>query len=125
MIDRDQVAAHLEFLSELKHRWSPAANTPASADDRAHMDRLDGKAFVYHRIGHDHRVIQLSRDGTFRKNGAYREQYWTIRDNVLRVVGEDGRLTMELREERHGIWFGQWLEYERMPIALIPTGATG
>ena len=48
-----------------------------------------------------------------------------IRDNVLRVAGEDGRLTMELREERHGIWYGQWLEYERMPIALIPTGATG
>ena len=113
----------LEFLNELKHQWSPAAGSPASDADRSCIDRLDSKSFVYHRIGHDHRVIQLSRDGTFQKNAAYREQYWTIRDNLLRVVGEDGCLTMELHEERHGIWYGQWLDYERMPIALVPTGA--
>lgn len=113
-----------EFVTDLQRRWSPAATTRATSADQAAIDAFAGRSFVYHRLGHDHRVLRFAADGIFAEGGAGREWYWTIRDGALRVAGEDGRLTMELREGRFGIWYGQWLDYERMPIALIPTGAT-
>ena len=36
------------------------------------------------------------------------------------IAGDDGRLMMELRADKDGIWTGRWLHHERMPVLLIP-----
>jgi len=36
------------------------------------------------------------------------------------VADEKGCRTMELRPAKHGIWEGQWLDHEKMPVLLVP-----
>ncbi|GIW83171.1 MAG: hypothetical protein KatS3mg105_4978 [Gemmatales bacterium] len=110
----------VELVNELKHIWSPAAQTLATADDVAAMSRLDGKMFEYHRVGYDHRPLKFCRDGTFTEGAAGCEMYWTIRDCQMLVAGEQGDLTMTLTPTDHGIWQGQWINHEQMPVLLIP-----
>jgi hypothetical protein len=109
-----------EYINELKHVWSPAADLPATPEDTAAISRLDGKMYEYHRVGYDHRAICLRRDGIFPEGAATCEYYWTIRDGVMIVADEKGTRTMELRPAKHGIWEGQWLDHEKMPVLLVP-----
>jgi hypothetical protein len=109
-----------EYINELKHVWSPAADLPATPEDTSAISRLDGKMYEYHRVGYDHRTICLRRDGIFAEGAATCEYYWTIRDGVMIVADEKGSRTMELRPAKHGIWEGQWLDHEKMPVLLVP-----
>ena len=61
-----------------------------------------------------------NRDGIFPEGAATCEYYWTIRDGVMIVADEKGSRTMELRPAKHGIWEGQWLNHEKMPVLLVP-----
>jgi len=76
--------------------------------------------YEYHRVGYDHRTICLRRDGIFGEGAASCEYFWTIRDGVMIVADEKGSRTMELRPAKHGIWEGQWLNHEKMPVLLVP-----
>ena len=110
----------IELVNELKHIWSPASQQFATAEDLAAMSRLDGKVLEYHRVGYDHRRVKLRRDGTFAEGAEGCEHYWTIRGDEMLVAGEDANLTMTLTPGKHGIWEGQWLEHEKMPVLLVP-----
>jgi hypothetical protein len=92
----------------------------ATAEDLSALSRLDSKIFEYHRVGYDHRRLKLRRDGTFDEGVASCEHYWTIRDDQLLVAGEEAELTMTLTPGKHGIWEGQWLNHEKMPVLLVP-----
>ncbi len=110
----------IELVNELKHIWSPASQELATAEDLSALSRLDNKIFEYHRVGYDHRRLKLRRDGTFDEGVASCEHYWTIRDDHLLVAGDEAELTMTLTPGKHGIWEGQWLNHEKMPVLLVP-----
>lgn len=107
------------WVVELGREWSPAAQTLPAAQDKADVDAA-AHEWVYTRVGHDQRRIVLRGDGTFAKNGAACERYWTVRDGRLKIAASDGRLTMDLEPDGAGGWRGKWLIYEGMPATLTP-----
>ena len=109
-----------DFIEELKRIWSPASQELATADDLADIYDLSSREYEYKRVGHDQRVVKFSPYGTFEYGGAGCEYYWTIRSGRLLIMGEDGKLTMDLEKNNKGEWFGKWLHHEKMPILLIP-----
>ena len=86
------------------------------------MDSVAG-FYHYHRIGHDERPLELRADGTIDDTTAGAERRWELRNGrdvpSLVIAGEIGDIC-ELQLEPDGCWRGRWLQYERMPVELIP-----
>lgn len=86
------------------------------------MDSISG-LYHYHRIGHDERELELLPDGRIGRGADGAEQRWRLRpDNGhehLLIEGDYGDIC-SLRLESDGAWRGRWLQYERMPVELIP-----
>jgi hypothetical protein len=110
----------LSWLEELKSIWSPAAETFATAEDRAQIAALENRRYRYVRVGHDERPIRLGPAGQFAEGGATCETYWTMRGGRLRIADAEGHLIMELDRQPGESWKGRWLLHERMPIELVP-----
>ena len=80
------------------------------------------RRFRYVRVGYDSRTMN-SWDGTIGEGGAGCEQKWYVREDyrgmlTLVLVGRE-TVTCRLRQDGQG----RWLNYERMPIELIPAHA--
>lgn len=79
--------------------------------------------YHYHRIGHDERVMELCPDGSIGigADGAERtwELSWFGSQQQLSIFGDYGEIC-RLKLEPDGCWRGAWLQYERMPIELVP-----
>jgi hypothetical protein len=79
--------------------------------------------FLYCRLGHDQRLLQLLPGGRIGAGAAACERSWHLEEAregaaILVIVGDDAE-TCRLRRDPDGIWRGRWLRYERMPIELI------
>ena len=97
-----------------------AMNQPSPmAED---LNALAGR-YVYTRVRHDERTLELLRGGGVGEGKAGRESRWTASPdgNTIQIFGADNRLTCELHKRRN-TWFGSWVEYERMSIVLRPIG---
>jgi hypothetical protein len=92
---------------------SPAAQTLPTDADRVVIAAMDGRRFEYHRVGYDHRPMAFRGAGTFAAGGAGCERYWSIRDGLLLIAGDDGRLTMDLAATADGGWDGRRLVHEK------------
>jgi len=96
------------------------------ADFQAVARRLTGKYFIYQRIGYDDRPIGFLEDGTVKLARAVHEQTWALtrvgRD-VLLTISSDREMTVELKEYPDQVWRGRWLTFEKMPVALYPSGS--
>jgi Mannosyltransferase putative len=110
------------ILSELRARWSGRVfwHQPIDADEATIHAQLANKHVRYHRVGYDHRVLELLPNGTIGEGGADCERFWSINriqgQLVLTLLGSQS-VTCHLTRE-NGVWKGKWLHHERMPIEL-------
>ncbi|MEI8381044.1 MAG: hypothetical protein WCJ09_13005 [Planctomycetota bacterium] len=86
------------------------------------MHTLPGE-YHYHRIGHDEREMVLLADGTIGLGADGAERRWELRespsDRRLMILGDYGEIC-ELKLESDGCWRGNWLQFEKMPVELVP-----
>src|SRR5580765_6465162 len=79
--------------------------------------------YHYHRIGHDERDLELLPNGTIGVGADGAERRWKLRNGAgdprLVIDGDYGEIC-ELHLEPDGGWRGRWLQFEKMPIELIP-----
>lgn len=116
----------LGFLRDLAARWNgdPARLPPDSpAARRLHDEVAATERYVYHRIGHDRRILRLRADQGIEGAGSL-ETSWFVRTRedgvpVLCVAG-GSHLTCEAEPRGDGGLTGRWQVFERMPIELIP-----
>jgi putative mannosyltransferase len=117
----------LSWLAELEERWSGRIAHPvpeSSAARRLEADVIAVGRFLYHRVGHDRRVMQLRPDHSIGEGGAGFEVTWQIEDDpegepILVIAGSMSK-TCTLARRPDGVYAGRWLIFERMPIELIP-----
>ncbi len=112
------------FLTELRACWSGRVlwTPPANEDETRVFEQVKNKHFLYVRVGHDERHLELRADGTIGEGAAGCERFWAINKLngklALTIVG-DSAPTCHLHAE-NGVWRGNWLSYEQMPIELVP-----
>jgi hypothetical protein len=79
--------------------------------------------FRYVRRATDERTLELLPDHTIGAGAAAAERSWHLeqRDGVstLVIAGDYGEIC-RLRLGSDGVWRGRWLQFEQMPIELIP-----
>jgi hypothetical protein len=79
--------------------------------------------FLYRRIGHDRRPMELSSDHTIARGAGGLERWWFLNTSTmpfeLQVWGESG-LTCGLVQHADGVWRGSWRLHEKMPVELVP-----
>lgn len=114
----------LDYLKELAARWpgDPARCAPDSPDARRAWDAVVAtERFLYHRIGHDRRILRLCADQAIEGAGAL-EVSWHVRtrEQVELCICAARSVTCALTERPDGVWVGRWEQYERMPIELVP-----
>lgn len=84
-------------------------------------DAIPGR-YVYTRCGHDERHLELLPEGQIGDGAAGCERGWklvtSIKGQTLIIHGDGGRDTCHLRLMPDGIWRGQWIRAEKMPIEL-------
>jgi len=95
---------------------------PASVDSR--RKELLQTRFIYIRVNHDKRLIELREDGTIGAGSGPCERRWELvesrnqRPHIL-MHGDRG-MTCQLVENEDGVWRGKWLVGERMAVNLVP-----
>jgi hypothetical protein len=81
--------------------------------------------FRYVRRATDERTLQLLSGGRIGEGAAAAERSWRLErtgaEPVLSIEGEYG-VICRLHLEHDGVWRGRWLQFEQMPIELIPRG---
>lgn len=113
-------------LEQLEARWCGQVTIPLPEHPGAReLEReiIEIERFVYHRVGHDKRELQLLPDQTIGAGRAGLEKNWHIGlgDGALAVcITADHRLTCALFRDERGFFVGRWTSFERMPIELIP-----
>ena len=95
----------------------------AGTDLIAKVAGTNGRRYLYHRVQHDKRIIELLPDGTIGLGSADIEKVWEIlllgKREVLRIGPALDKPICELTQRRKdGAWVGKWNEFERMPIEL-------
>lgn len=80
--------------------------------------------YVYDRVGHDVRDMELQPGGLIGQGRADCEMRWSIEGTVdTPILTIHGRSpTCRLKRDEQGVWRGRWIHYEQMPIALTPKG---
>jgi hypothetical protein len=83
------------------------------------------RRFRYVRRATDERTLELLSDHTIGVGAAACERSWNLEEGnralTLVIAGEYGEIC-RLRLEVDGVWRGHWLQFEQMPIELIPLG---
>jgi len=80
--------------------------------------------YTYRRVGHDSRLLEFARDHTIVRGAAGCERWWFVNAGVdspeLLIYGDHG-LTCSLTRLPDGVWSGEWEQFEKMPIELVPS----
>ena len=118
----------LRYLTQLEQKWDGRIEETAetSSYDGTRLAglarKITARPYRYHRVGFDSRLLSFRRNGTIGQGAAENEIYWDL-------YLEDGRPLLQIASltrptcwltEQAGVWKGQWLVYEQMPIELIP-----
>lgn len=115
-----------KFIAELNTVWHgiPWRNPFPTEEEKQIIKELTGKRFIYRRVGYDERLMQLEARNVIGEGAAGCERRWDIQieedGTVILTLSSLNKPTCNLVQDENGIWRGQWLEYERMPIELIP-----
>lgn len=118
LINRDICQKH---LIELREKWEGKlwyTDNPLP-EDKATIDSIIGKFFIYKRLGKDERIIRFVDDGRIGKGMARLEVVWSVMGDYLVIGDVDYRPTCILKKEGD-LWKGKWLEYERCEVELVP-----
>lgn len=81
------------------------------------------RRFIYRRIGHDKRVMELHPDGRITEGRGTCEKKWELRMNESipqLIISGDSGITCVLQEMPDGVWEGKWETREKPKIELIP-----
>jgi hypothetical protein len=123
-------AESLAFLAELRAAWDGRVrrDDDRDADEQAAFARLSaGRHFLYERVGHDSRPLELRPDGRVGQGAARLERTWDVERGEggapELVLRGDAGVICRLAERRPGEWHGRWTQFERMPIVLRPRPA--
>ncbi len=114
-----------QYLLELREQWDGKmwCNQTPNENETDLIKRLLGRKFIYKRVGHDERAIELSRGGRIGTGAAECERRWEVNEidgrPILTICREDSP-TCHLSEDEDGVWRGAWLSHEKMPVELIP-----
>lgn len=76
--------------------------------------------WLYRRMGHDERRLELLANGNIVAGGADCERQWRLTGDALRIYGDALSETCRLKRGPDGIYRGRWHHHEQMPIELIP-----
>lgn len=111
-----------ELCEDLAKRWTGVlwSNPSPTIQERNATLALAEKRFRYTRVGYDNREIILGVNNEITMGQAECERKWWINqvdDEMVLTLSRLDRPTCHLRL-RHGVWCGEWLENERMPITL-------
>lgn len=118
----------LELLDELRAKWLPASIATLSPVERELYEQvMRQRHYVYVRIGHDARPMELLSNLDIGRGSASLERSWAVKvsadSNVkLLLEGEHGVIG-ELTSASDGTFVGRWIKRERMPILLCPIQA--
>jgi hypothetical protein len=113
------------FVADLRKRWDGVLwhnLDPTPAEHRV-ISELIGRRFLYRRVGHDERPMLLEPLGRVGEGAAECERRWDINIDdgaTILTLSRLDRPTCHLQRNGDGVWKGQWLEHERMPIEFIP-----
>ena len=116
-----------ETLAELARQWDGRVRPPPAPSRlaRTEAEIVAASPFRYVRRATDERTLQLLGDGRVGEGAAAAERVWRlVRDQdgpVLLLEGDYG-VICRLRLGDDGVWRGRWLQFEQMPIELIPLG---
>ncbi len=84
---------------------------------------VEQRYFIYSRIGHGQREMELLTDGQIGRGAGACEKRWEVDVRaagiVLALVGNAG-VICELEQDECGVWRGDWLKFEQTPVALFP-----
>lgn len=114
-----------ELVDQLRRIWDgvPWSNLEPTPEEQRVIDSLTGRKFLYRRVGYDERPMSLERHCRVGLGAAECERRWYVNQDdgefVLTISRLD-RPTCHLRQDADGVWRGQWLEHEKMPIELVP-----
>lgn len=75
--------------------------------------------YLYKRHGFDERSMELLPNGSIGEGQGGNERRWFTIGEQLLISGDHGLIAVMKLDSRQ-IWCGQWLEFERMPIELVP-----
>jgi hypothetical protein len=114
-----------QLVRDLASKWSGTLwkNEAPTTMETETIEQLINTRVLYRRVGYDQRVIKLGPNREIIEGAAECEHLWHINhadgEPVLTLARLD-RPTCHLRRDYEGVWRGSWLEYERMPIEVIP-----
>lgn len=111
-----------DHLKELREKWGGRLweNNEPTPEEQATTFRLEGKTFLYRRIGLGERTLRFVQDGRIGRGMAKCEVSWSVLGHILAVGDIDGKPTMLLQEGPDGVWRGDWLDHEKCAVELIP-----
>ncbi|GIW90589.1 MAG: hypothetical protein KatS3mg109_1021 [Pirellulaceae bacterium] len=113
------------FIAALRTKWTGVLwqnPDPTLAEARV-ITSLVGKRFLYRRVGYDERPIRLEAGGQITEGAAECERRWDVNiddGQLVLTISRLDRPTCHLRPKPDATWEGRWLEFEQMPVELIP-----
>lgn len=116
----DSCIAH---LVELRKLWNGKLwhNEVPTGDDATMARTLLHKTFIYRRVEmKEEREMRFLQDNRIGKGGARCEFSWSIVGGTLVVQDVDGGITFFANKNGDGTWHGQWENFERCKVELVP-----
>jgi hypothetical protein len=119
----------LQFLEMLRILWDGKIrrDTPyrrfRTREERMAFEELTTRVYEYFRVGYDSRFMSFLPDGAIGQGAAGCEVYWKLlykEGNLFLEIASENEPTCYLRRTESGVWEGRWLQYEKMPLKLIP-----
>ncbi|MCS7022598.1 MAG: hypothetical protein NZU63_12310 [Gemmataceae bacterium] len=115
-------------MADLRRRWDGVLwhNLDPTPAEQPVIAELTGRRFLYRRVGCDERPMRLETNHKVGEGAAECERRWDVNIDDCRTILTLSRIdrpTCHLQRNNDGVWKGQWLEYERMPIEFIPLEA--
>jgi hypothetical protein len=103
---------------------SQGAQIQRQDEETFQRERLMQQKYVYVRINHDKRLLELKSDGTVGEGAGDSERTWELHRGShgqleLILNGKEG-ITCMLRENADGVWRGRWVVAEKMAVNLVP-----
>lgn len=107
----------------LRSQWRGVMweNHSPTNEEQKTMHQLEGKRYLYTRVGYDSREVILGSSNEVTLGRAECEMRWWINtadDEQVLTISRLDRPTCHLRKQEDGSWCGKWLEYEKMPVRL-------
>jgi len=109
-------------------QFQAQSTVPAAPSSR--WEALLKQRYIYIRVSHDKRLLELRPDGTIGDGCGPCERRWELVENpgktsYILLRGDKGTTCQLTENPDDGVWRGKWLIGERMAINLVPIPEAG